>query len=220
MSESGEKSEPTEGERILADLLTREVPEEEKFRIKQLESVEERDSRRGTTYSEHWRNFERLTGDILREKLNDKLLIDLGGGTSLMRGILQEEAVAIKGYVNVDKFAFTADKLDGKTKQGIDFAENGRDINVRSGMLNFLQYIADGSVDAISLNGIDAAIIPDGDYHDELVLQIERVLKPNGVVMGICSEPIKRLLLNPNFGIDWKAEWDVENSSAILEKNK
>src|ERR1035437_3936437 len=98
MPETGETREPSEGEKILQDLLTREVPEGEKTRIESLESVIDSDSQRGTTYSEHWRNFERLTGDILREKLNDKLLIDLGGGTGLMNGILKEEAVAIKGY--------------------------------------------------------------------------------------------------------------------------
>ena len=226
MSES-EKHEPDEKqEGILDSLLTRIPSASEKANIRNLELGRKRWAPSApehlatdTPYSAEWNGAGEEVDNIFRETLNGKSLLDLGGASGTMKGILDRLGITLKKYTNVDKFHFKqydTSYYNGKTKQEFNFSEQGDMINVSAGMLDFLQYVADSSVEAISLNGIDDKIIADDDYHDELVRQIRRVLKPSGIILGCNSEAIAPLTRDPDFETKWKkTPW-----FAILEKKE
>ena len=234
--------EENQAEKILNGLLTREVSDDEKHRIENLESANSRKYMEPVQHSDVWEVTGEKTNTVLREELNGKLLIDLGGADGLMKKILQEKSVAIKDYINVDKFYFTGRDyglmeytgvkgaedlypkyagpiLDKKTEKGeFSFSYQGDTINVSAGMLDFLQYIADNSVDAISINGIDENIV-NTEYHNELANQIKRVLKSGGVVVGVDSDSISILDKDNIFELKWGLDgYDGKKIAAILEK--
>lgn len=214
---------------ILNRLLTRVPSDAEARNIRYLEFESSEHWALETPHSDLWSSRNVPEADkILQEKLNGKPLLDLGGAAGLIRGILKRKEISVSKYINVDKFFFTRSDtgpgnwetlLNEKTPQGFRFSERNDEIRVSAGMLDFLQYAADGSVDAISINGIDMEIIDDLNYHKELANQIRRVLKPAGVVFGYNSKVLT--ILMKDSAIEKRFE---ENGSMgdwfILEKRK
>jgi len=147
---------------------------------------------------------DKKVNDIFYDKINNKILLDLGGADGDMKEILDEAGIKPKYYINVDKFYFktpfnpSVKQINEKNPQTknewfyFDDTEQGR-VNVLAGMLSFLQYIEDSSVDAISMNGVGDDVIPaekyeSTDYHEELSRQITRVLKSGGILINRGSD--------------------------------
>lgn len=226
-----------EVEKFLIDILTRVHPQEEsddiRFIVRHSHS-----SDANTEFSENWARF--LSGSLLwggkevaekissifTEKINDKVLIDLGGGREMMRLVLGNKGFHPKYYINIDKFNFDkGQSLGKKTSQGFSFGvaqnvwrkeKNINRLEVSAEMLNFLQYVDNESVDAISLNGIDAFILTGPGYDEELFKQIKRVLKPGGIILGIESEVFDLVGKDNDFKTLWEEDPTVKKSVAFI----
>src|SRR3989344_4171686 len=194
-----EEPEQEKMEGNMLDILLIRIPsKEEKQRVSYLEAHANDESFKANHSFPDILGKEKEVYNILREKLNDKLLIDLGGGKSSLERVLENnKGIQLKGYLNVDKFPSNFN-LDKKTPQGFNFEEesiNGKTKTyVEAGMLDFLQYIENHSIEAIALNGIDWEVIGSIEYQEEFAKEIKRVLSPGGIVFGYDSIAINDLL--------------------------
>lgn len=102
----------------------------------------------------------------------DQVLIDLGCGENFS-GYLIARDCGFKAYVGVDK---VRDGCIGEYRR--NEAPKIPCIFVREGMLTFLKRLPDESV-SLMANGIDQYIIR-GEYREDVVNEIKRVLSPRG----------------------------------------
>jgi len=230
-----QKVEAEKGE-VLNRLLVRIPSEEEKQNVADIVRRSEFLSM-DTEYSNYWQialdeNEGRVDENILgifKEKLTDKIVVDLGGGKETMRQAIGFSGIYPSLYVNVDKFLFDGDDdLNRKTSQGFPYGvsslvwqgeKNINHLEVDAEMLGFLQYIEDNSVDAISLNGIDVIIAGGTGYHEELGQQIYRALKAGGILFGVDSRAIELLSRDKDFSAKWESKFNANSGEVqILEK--
>ncbi len=190
-NEKGEKS-------VLESILARTPSKEETHHIDAL--IENTKFLHfDTAYSTFWtkRNL-----DPIKEKLNNSLLLDLGGGSGELRKTLENMEINAKHYINVDNFrgyfkSATDQLVINKKTFRIQKVPTERcdAINVDADMLEFLLYTQSESIDNISINGIDEDIVDNHEYLEEVTKQVLRVLKPGGIVFGIQGSPLNIITL-------------------------
>ena len=141
--------------------------------------------------------------DVLRERMKDQIVVDLGSGTS-RPGYILASLLGAKGYVGVDQFqkgdlsnltekeirsalkeTFSRDSTPadaGEVEQKIEKHIKPEAISasvIKGDMLDFLRRLPDNSVSIFTF-GISGEIIIDGKYGKALGEEINRVLNSEG----------------------------------------
>jgi len=116
-----------------------------------------------------------------------KVVVDLGAG-SYPIGYCIVDYWNARGYIGVEPNYI--EDLVSRLQHVEEFAAHKLNripfAVVAEDMLGFLRRLPDNSV-SIFCSGIDLAIIPRGNYRDEVAKEIMRVLDPNGVYIGHSS---------------------------------
>ena len=168
----------------------------------------------------------------LQDRLQEGLLIDLGGNLSKSGTIVQlAKKCGARVYINVDtdyvpENAPVGEKYNpyvGKKREEKEYSllseeENKRimeAIDVQADILNFIARLPDNSAN-FTLNGIDSHIIETGAYWDALEQEITRTAKIGGVIFGYGSE-MMFLHHNPK----WKSvgeELEFDDGSTYIQQ--
>lgn len=136
-----------------------------------------------THYAEFWYDFFMNFNSapqahmFFKEHLKDCPLIDLGGGDGSMEILARESGSPL--YINVDKYAID---INSERKK-----DNIHILNIKKDILEFVAQLNNNSASFV-LNGIDDWIIDDYDYHHALAQELERAVKPNGIIFGVNSQ--------------------------------
>ncbi|MBI5530259.1 MAG: hypothetical protein HY918_02040 [Candidatus Doudnabacteria bacterium] len=123
--------------------------------------------------------------DYIKGRLSSSVLVDLGGGRSLMKTVAK--SYGSLGYINTDLNSESDEVVDPFSKEGQEILLNGTDefrsVLVKMDMLDFVSRLPDNSVN-FTANGIDNFIIGRGKYNNALAKEITRTLKPGGIIFG------------------------------------
>ncbi len=144
---------------------------------------------------------------LLRSLFSGQVVVDLGPGESPL-AYFMVDLLGAEAYVGVEKHRANilsrtsiSSTPEGK-RQSFDTyrkravgAERASADDLRmipaavedADMLSFLKRLPDASV-SIFTSGIDAQVLPDGQYRHEVEVEIERVLHPEGVYFGFASD--------------------------------
>jgi hypothetical protein len=140
--------------------------------------------------------------EFMTATLQDKTLIDLGGGTGRMSSfaflfkarayvnvdahLVRDNSCECLGFDQVTRFLPSDWTMASQNRQHISFDSDHRytEVQLKMDMLEFLSRVPDSMVSVITINGIDDCIIHTNDYAEQLNLHIRRVLKEDGVLFG------------------------------------
>jgi hypothetical protein len=162
-------------------------------------------------YSEIWKPYDtpgipgkkEVISKIFDVALPGSILCDLGGYNGKTEYLAAGHNASM--YINVDRYPRGLNdstpvdsqkgqfgKADYVDVTGQTFIEGIHNVvTVRADMLDFVSRIRDGSVN-VTVNGIDADVIPIEKYHESLATEILRVTKHQGVIFGHGSYPLLR----------------------------
>lgn len=146
----------------------------------------------------------------LTSKLQDSVLVDVGGGPEKATGWIPMLAkkCKVKTYISVDRNCIELNPLEGRfvshsmdmhmiPKQ--DREHPMEDIQVNADMLDFIARLPNDSSNFI-INGIDGSILKNNNYLRALGGELIRATKIGGIIFGISSEGIVwGIKINPLF---------------------
>ena len=176
---------------------------------------------------------EEVISEIFNTALPGSVLCDLGGYNGKTEYVAAGHNVSL--YINVDRYPrglddnTPTDSLKGELRkeayviQGQTLIEGIHNvISVRADMLDFVSRLRDGSVN-ITVNGIDADVIPIKKYHESLATEILRVTKHQGIVFGHMSYPllgyiVKLIEQNSESTKEFQIVYNAEGTVVILRK--
>jgi len=127
-------------------------------------------------------NLNNETLSLIKSKLENRVLVDLGTGEDLINLIKFLNKMGVADFIGNDKFP-KKDILSYGT-----LLENSgiKGAYVNEDMLLFLSKLPDNSTN-IMVNGLDRSIISNQEYLKRLKNEISRVLLNNGVVLGFST---------------------------------
>lgn len=126
----------------------------------------------------------REVATILSQKLKDEIVVDLGCGSSDWgAGAIEQFNPSI--YVGVDKYA--GENILTQT----DWYTGEREMQMKTAFIEqdalvFVSMLPENSVNFM-MNGIDDVIIPDEEYWESIEKEVQRSLKPGGIIFGCGS---------------------------------
>jgi len=154
-------------ENILEQILTRIPGKEEADRISSI-TANSNSIAIDASYSNFWiqgteqRQLKSVIAEHLRQ---DSTLLDLGGNENNLLKTLKRQGIQINQYINVDKFSFDDSNPELirkiRTLNGKEFtvreeiSTESSVVNVKTDMLDCLQYVADESIGNIAMNSIN-----------------------------------------------------------------
>ncbi|MEI8270847.1 MAG: hypothetical protein WCG45_05785, partial [bacterium] len=127
--------------------------------------------------------FNEETSSLLKSRVKDQTLVDLGSGEEIFSILPWLKEAGISEFVGVDKFpnkdlSWYQDKIKQNDLNGNYFKDD---------MLLFLAKLPDESAN-VMINGIDHTIISNNEYWEKLKQEIRRVIPKYGVVLGYSSD--------------------------------
>jgi hypothetical protein len=193
-------------------------------------------------YSEIWRSYG-IPGmpGIKKEEISKafdaalpgSILCDLGGYNGKTEDVAASHDASL--YINVDRYPrglnddTAVDPQKGHFEKR-DYVVQGQTLikgihnvmSVRADMLDFVSRLRDNSVN-ITINGIDADIIPTEKYHESLATEILRATKHQGVIFGHMSYPLlgdvmKLIKQNPELSNEFRIVYNDKGTVVISRK--
>lgn len=128
-------------------------------------------------------NIDSDSGKVLKNKLDDEILVDLGCGRQPV--IELAEKVGARVLIGVDRYSIGSENDSPSPQKVVEepIRENGQTVLVREDLLKFVSHIPDNSAN-FTINGIDDDIIKNKDYQKALAKEIIRATKKGGIIFG------------------------------------
>ncbi len=125
---------------------------------------------------------------FLRDKLENKTLVDLGYGANNIH-LNAIKNLNIKKYIGVEK---NLSKIYGADERVRSLTEFFKKSDIKSeiheqDMLKFVARLPENSANFL-INGIDSSIIGNEEYWKYLVREIHRATETNGIITGVNTE--------------------------------